>query len=428
MESSNDPNCPATHQTPASSMRGEAIPDEILPSEITSSNHRSAEQRHLLSCKSPPTCKTDTEGPAVGSTGDEQPGSVLTGRDGSAQQTLQEREGGVTCETQTSTEYLASISQLKKLDLRPCAFTSLADAFQASLCVVRYLRGVVRQHAGCAEIRVGGKQPGNEGSPQGLHAEGCSVAADDLSYQEAFVADDTAYHHLLRQPSCAPQEPSDAPAQQTSDGASETSRKGRSIPHPDSSLPAKRTSTPCGGSKLAHGEIVSPLSDPSAAPGILTSTRTQIQGRLEYELSVCKALLLLQHLTPNSTTTVEESPSLSSPQSVPPQCIAGRAPSCSAYSTTKRVTEFTGVSDSICRGFQATILEILLRVRLLQGTQQLVRADFAKLLHQQQKQQQQLLKAVQTTVMKLEAERDSLLARMQKLSTFRYKVFLQGLA
>lgn len=394
MDSVNDPSNPAAQQTPTSSIRGKATPDEILPSERAPSNLQPAEQRHFISPYWPPTSNTDSERTVVGTTGDDKLDSALTTPDEVKQQSVHEIEGAVKGEAHISSEFLDDFSHLKKLDLRPCSFTSLADAFRASLCVVRCLRGMLYLNSGCAGIGFAESQPGDNGSIQGLHSGSRPAAADVLSHQESFVADEAAYGHLLKQPDSASEEPGSGPAQAVSEGTSETSRKGLSSP-------VQRPLPPSGCSGLAQGGILERLPQPQVVPGMFTSETAQTQGRLEYELSVCKALLLLQHLSPNSTTTVEESPAVTSPQRASSQNIAAGAALYSPYTSTQKTSELTKVSDSSCRGFQAAILEILLRVRLLQGTQQLVRADFARLLHQQQKQQQQLLKAVQTTVMKL---------------------------
>ncbi|CDJ49427.1 hypothetical protein, conserved [Eimeria brunetti] len=421
MNPAGDLSNPAAHETPASSPTEKAASGEALSSESALSNQRLSEERHFGYPNLPPTFDTAAEAPGIAIAGDEHYDNVITS-DGPKQQAVCEGVNAVNVEAQTYSECLEDLSQLEKLDLRPCSFTSLADAFHASLCVIRCLRGIIRLQGGFADSGLTGQQPGNNRSPQGLRVVTSSVAAEALSHQEAFAADETAYTHLLKQPSSSPQDPACVRAQPVSDDASTTCKKAPSSPVLQGvsacSTPAQPTGAPPGCSGLNQGRVSKSLSESPVIAGVFPSTSVQTQGRLEYELSVCKALLLLQHLTPNCTTTVEDSPVHTSPHTTPSHNIAGRATSQTAGSTTKRTCEFTKVSDSGCRGFQATILDILLRVRLLQGTQQLVRADFARLLHQQQKQQQELLKAVQTTVMKLEAERDTLLGRMQKLSAF----------
>ncbi|CDI74344.1 hypothetical protein, conserved [Eimeria praecox] len=401
---------PAGHHTPSIPVQGKETPNELLTVEGTHADQPVAGGRHLPSAHLPSSFNTSTEGPVVGTIGDEQLRSVLTTPDEFKQKAQRDREGEANWETHASAEYLDDIVQLKKLDLRPCAFTSLADAFHASLCVVRCLRGMLRLQSGCADIGYTGQNPQNNESPQRFHAGSCSVAADVLSHQESFVADEAAYDHLLTQPSYASQKLSHAPSQLVSEDGSTATQKG--LPNPVLQgaaayiSPGRQTVTPSSCSGLTQGGKLKHLPEPPVVRGMHSAcheptTGAQTQGKLEYELSVCKALMLLQLLSTNSASAVEESPSVSTPQSVAPQNAAGRAALYSAYNATEKTNDFMKISDSSCRGFQALILEILLRVRLLQGKQQLVRADFTRLLHQQQKQQQQLLKAVQTTVMKL---------------------------
>lgn len=380
----NDPSNPAAQPTPARNTDSKAIIEAIIDgtasSESTPASQRVGEQRHFPPPHLLLACKRSTPGSVVGGTDGER-GSVLSEPEEFKPQALYEREDEAKWEPQHFTEHLQDISYLKQRDLRPCAFTSLSDAFRASLCVIRCLRSIIGLHFGYADTWGAEKQSSSSGPLHGLQAESSSVAAHVLSHQESFVADAAAYDHLLNQSNRCPQDPSHAhahaPAESVSADASATPQKGFSSPELRgvAACPFKgeRTAMPSSCREPPGGGMQKSLRESPVAPGTFASTSAQTRGSVEYELSVCKALLLLQHLTPNTTTAVEESPSTPSPQSVPPLNIAGRAPVYSAYSTTKKASNSTDISDSSCSGFQAAILEILLRVRILQGTQQLKR-------------------------------------------------------
>ncbi|KAL8446924.1 hypothetical protein Emag_004530 [Eimeria magna] len=329
--------------------------------------------------------------------------------------------------------------------LSPDSFKSLAEAFQSSLHVVRCLRtalhllnGTKRCDARTWETQ--GNQ--NDDEQQRVPPDAAVTAAKLIASQEAFVAEEAAYAGLLGEAiagrpvpeagaSLPPEEKSAAEATDTYEAAAtgtylvaEASSKG----------PA-----PQAGDVLAAGKKSTEPSTVSSGGSI------KVPNALEYELSVCKALLLLQQLTPSGLTTEEI-----------------LTPSCPPLATSLLFDRPTSVLDKKARTESAArrneaasklVLDALLRVRLLQGTQQLLRADFLKLLHEQRRQHQQLQQAVQATVTKLgtvssdlplrlrsdfapvhsrglagaarsvwcvhfsaEAERDTLLGRMRKLS------------
>ncbi|KAL8446251.1 hypothetical protein Emed_005206 [Eimeria media] len=263
-----------------------------------------------------------------------------------ADNTSESRAGssGLVCGVDNSSDTFGLYAQGEaEGKLSPESFKSLGEAFQSSLRVIRCLRTAL-QLLHFTERCDDDKQ-------QRLPADAATTAAKLIASQKAFVAEEDAYAHLLEERS---------------------TEQGKGLIHP------LRVSS--AGSSNA----------PNA---------------LEYELSVCKALLLLQQLTPSSVTTTEDI----------------LTPSCPPLASSLLFDRPTSNSEkNACMqsngAVSKRVLDALLRVRLLQGTQQLLRADFLKLLHEQRRQHQQLQQAVQATVTKLEAERDTLLGRMQKLS------------
>lgn len=251
---------------------------------------------------------------------------------------------------------------LNMSDLSPSSFSSLEEAFRASLYVVRCLRRALSlmQDAQRQGFPVLGNDDGAHASTTPSGDAICRVS-QFLASQESFVADDTAYAVLLRCKGIKALSPIDGAANRTG---------------------------------------------PAAAKDQHSSADSTKSRRLEYELSVCKALLLLQRLTPNSNATDEGlSPS------PPPPAPAVHLDQSTKHQFNDRAElvhsttpfEFERVQHAVHRNTasSAALLDALLRVRLLQGTQQLLRADFLRLLYHHRKQHQRLQQAVQTTVMRL---------------------------
>lgn len=318
-----------------------------------------------------------------------------------------DRDAIFKCESQAAADYMKEAGHLKEMDLRPKSFKSLAEAFHASLCVIRCLRGMLYLHTEHEHIGLMRQQAGDSESAGTPHTERLSVDADVLAHQASFIADDAAYAELLEQPSTFSQALGGAPAEVApEDRMPAPEENGNSLMQEAAahSTPEKRAAAAVSADESTKIKAMLPSPDSPGASGA-SSSASQIPGGTEYELSVCKALLLLQQLAPNSTPLVGESPPLQPPQAVPAlhgACRSAQYLPCNARPKTSKLTR---VYEGKVTVLSAAILEILLSVRLLQGTQQLMRADFARLLHQQQKQQQQLLKTVQTTVMKLGVSR-----------------------
>ncbi|KAL8274317.1 hypothetical protein Esti_001771 [Eimeria stiedai] len=294
-------------------------------------------------------------------------------------------------------------------ELSPDSFNSLAEAFRSSLHVVRCLRTAVRLLQGTerCDVRTWGTQGNQNGDEQqGLPPDAAFTAAKLIASQEAFVAEEAAYARLLGE-----------------------AANGRPVPDAGASAPpgeksaAEATDTHEAAAAVTCLVDEGFLKDPAPLTGDLlpvgkrstehlTATSAgsiNAPSALEYELSVCKALLLLQQLTPSCPTTIEEVLTPSCPPLVPSLLIDRPRTVLEKRARTESLPHKNDTASKL-------LLDALLRVRLLQGTQQLLRADFLKLLHEQRRQHQQLQQAVQATVTKLEAERDTLLGRMQKLS------------
>lgn len=307
------------------------------------------------------------------------------------------------CESRAAADYKKEVGHLKEMDLHPKSFKSLAEAFHASLCVIRCLRGMIHLHTEHEHIGFMRQQAGDSESAGTLHTERLSVDADMLAHQASFIADDAAYAELLEQPSTSSQALGGASAQVASEDrmpAPEVNGNSLMREAAADSTPEKRAAAAVSADESTTIKAVPPSPD-SPGASAASSSASQIPGGTEYELSVCKALLLLQQLAPNSTPLVGESPPLQPPQAVPALHAARRSAPYLPCNASPKTSKLTRVYEGKVTVLSAAILEILLSVRLLQGTQQLMRADFARLLHQQQKQQQLLLKTVQSTVMKL---------------------------
>ncbi|OEH79185.1 hypothetical protein cyc_01492 [Cyclospora cayetanensis] len=316
---------------------------------------------------------------------------------------------------------LEDLSRLKQLSLRPNTFELLSEAFRASLCVIRCLRAVIRLHgmyACCGNM----EQLRNRDTLGSSDAEALSLAASIMEKQMEFIADETAYDSLMKWPNTASEThgcvsvPSVQPGTHCTEGELTTDALPDTTSSPVIGMDAAKSMH--GVTTTRNGQIKAVAATPEISE-LPPSTGPTSNGVLEYELSVCKALLLLQQLKPNSYSTVEESPTPPSlsPQSALSPRAAHRTMVPAPHSASFNTKKLMGLSAYRSGVPPDAIVDVLLRVRLLQGSQQLLRADFARLLHQQRKHQQQLKSAVQTTVMKLEAERDALLGRMQKLST-----------
>ncbi|KAL8439591.1 hypothetical protein Efla_003804 [Eimeria flavescens] len=313
---------------------------------------------------------------------------------------------------------------IAKRPLSPDSFRSLAEAFQSSLHVIRCLRKALQliQGAQQRELPTCGLQGNQEGNEeQTLLAGRAALAAELVASQEAFAAHEAAYAGLINSSASPPAAACD-----------------KMLPTPGNAIASEAASScPVTGTTGGEG-VAGRLQDKDMLPAVAQSAghgaadqaveesslgSTAAPSALEYELSVCKALLLLHQLTPNSVTTTEEIFSSTYPAPAASQFPGRQArqaqsvhsvilPSSSS-TVGQKSAELLRYRKDLSAG---VLLDALLRVRLLQGTQQLLRADFMKLLHQHRKHHQLLQQALQTTVTRLEAERDSLLGRMHKLS------------
>lgn len=272
-----------------------------------------------------------------------------------------------------SLECMDSFLSLKEMDLKPNSFSSLPEAFRASLCVIRCLRcavGILRRRCVTSEHQQHSSNNSLQQEPK--NDEHLSSAAEFISQQEAFIADESAYAKLLKGGYTLHEAKFDDAQNNTNDQAS------------CSSVPPA----------AAAGGAAVPEKQRNAAAG------------MEYELSVCKALLLLQQLTPNNTN--DPSPSVASSalktlfvNSEQNKCSPSYNTPSLQYTDSSYVSDFMQLSATSSALPLNIILDVLLRVRLLQGTQQLLRADVARLLQLQRKQQQQLQQAVLASVNKL---------------------------
>lgn len=302
-------------------------------------------------------------------------------------------------------------------DLSPAKFTSLAEAFRASLSVVRCLRKALSllQDSQLQNFQQREQQGQvHDGASTRLPAGILSRIADVIARQESFTADEGAYGELLRNTSAPPV----------------SAHVDLATPRKDNALEVLDcATTPVQGIDSLSGVSTAALHlsggtanrATSAAP--LCASLAPTTSGLEYELSLCKALLLLQQLTPESAVAADgASASSCLPQSLP-DCDRQTDYSKTSssldliHSVTPSTKELSGPTSRRHRGTSAAVLEALLCVRLLQGTQRLLRADFMRLLHRQRKQHYQIEQAVQATIRRLESERDALLGRMHKLST-----------
>ncbi|KAL8437965.1 hypothetical protein ACSSS7_000535 [Eimeria intestinalis] len=274
--------------------------------------------------------------------------------------------------------------------LSPDSFNSLTEAFRSSLHVIRSLRTAVSLLSGAEG---GDEIHGNrkDDQQQSVLPDAAVTAAKLIASQEAFVAEEVAYGGLLREAASGP------PVLRA--GASSTPREKSAA-----AATAAHEAAATGASLVAEGfpKDLAPLSgdvlpaEKGSTDHLTTASAGNINGpkALEYELSVCKALLLLQQLAPSSLTTTEE---LLVP-SCPPLATSLLFDRPTSGLEKKARTELPAHKSEAA---SKVLLDALLRVRLLQGTQQLLRADFLKLLHEQRQEHQQLHQAVQITVAKL---------------------------
>lgn len=419
------PNQQEPHRIPAESTDRETTPREI----VTAANFPldcadpgvtpRPPAETLLGSTVVQQCWSDTSGPESGSNTGASLGTQRAWRassnrsspsKGGAAQQVSENDQSTGGKGQQARPDVDDIARLKELDLRPSSFTSLEEAFHASLCVVRCLRGVLHlvhgAHGPHAHI---GQQLGDCEATRRRYPDYLSFASDILAHQESFVADDVAYAALLRG-TRIPQSLRHVHEPQVSNDKSKAERAITSLsPQVAAAEPGigLRAGAPLNATDAAQvGPGKAAARSPEVPEPLPMPATTACRG-LEYELSVCKALLLLQQLTPSSVATVDEAPTPPSPPPLPSPHFGQQRryspchnPTCLQKSPTLNASELLGPS-SRDSGVPSAVLDVLLRVRLLKGTQQLLRADFVRLLHQQQKHQHQLEQAVRSTVTRL---------------------------
>lgn len=270
------------------------------------------------------------------------------------------------------------------LDLKQGPYSSLEDAFLAALQAVRCLR-------------------------EALRVRESDIAKEDkeervlflLEQQSHFVDDSSAYLPLLekrkRSCSCTLSGSSENPVGKS---CPDTSFSACSDDNVGKEPSAKQESLHLSANHTAHK--VGAVGEASECP-------QSVAVNAEYELSVCRALLLLKELNmktggcggSNSSPDGEDSPKYfkverrEKPMGPLHGILNGRTQQCCSRTGGRRDISF--------------LLDLLLKVRLLQGSEQLLRADVLELLQQQQEQQRQLEQQIRSTVKQLgKAKRESL--------------------